>query len=568
MAQKEKARKEKTEHWGSQVGVVLAVAGSAVGLGNFLRFPGQVVTNGGGTFMIPYIVSLLLIAIPIALCEWALGRAGGRRGFHSPLGIYHSVSGGKKFWGLLGGLNALAPFVINMYYIFIESWCLLYALQYFGGVLRSLGLGGFSIFSHVDPGLYFESSEGYGNFFGSLVGISENGSLFKFASSPLLLSTIFCAACNFFLIYRGVSKGVEKFCKFAAPLILICSILVIVRVVTLGNPTGLPGRSFLDGLGFMWNPTREVVLPNGDVARTSVLTTLANPDVWLAASAQIFYSVSICLGAICTYASYVKAKEDIALSSISATMTNEFCEVVLAGLMAIPPAIMFLGANAGDGLASSFSLGFVVLPNVFGLMPFGQFFGFVFFLLLFFAAMTSSMSLVLPTVALFRESFKWTRGKSVILAAFVNATGTVIVCWYTKDLMALDVFDFWFANLAPFVFAIAQTLFISFIWGLPNLRREIAEGAAIKPPLFIGSVVKYISFPYLIAISCFWAWKNVGARVHEIQQNRIAQLSLGFFLFMIILLSVLSFMVMKRWDRDKAEGKIVSENDLADSQNS
>ena len=563
MAQQRKPK----EHWNSRIGVVLAVAGGAVGLGNFLRFPGQVVNYGGGAFMIPYLISFLLIAIPIASTEWALGRYGGRKGYHSPLGVYYAAGNKSAFWGLCGGLSALTPLVISMYYIFVEAWCLLYALQYLGGLLQPLGIG-YSLLDNVKPGLDLKSADAYGALFSQTTGMEADGSIFRTFASPLLVVTAVCAAANFYLIYRGVSKGIERFSKIVAPLILLCAIFVIVRVLTLGNPTGAPGQSLLDGLGFMWNPTREVVLPNGDVARTSVLTTLANPDVWLAASAQIFYSVSICLGAICTYASYVKAKEDIALSSISATMTNEFCEVVLAGLMAIPPAIMFLGANAGDGLASSFSLGFVVLPNVFGLMPFGQFFGFVFFLLLFFAAMTSSMSLVLPTVALFRESFKWTRGKSVILAAFVNATGTVIVCWYTKDLMALDVFDFWFANLAPFVFAIAQTLFISFIWGLPNLRREIAEGAAIKPPLFIGSVVKYISFPYLIAISCFWAWKNVGARVHEIQQNRIAQLSLGFFLFMIILLSVLSFMVMKRWDRDKAEGKIVSENDLADSQNS
>ena len=111
-----------TEHWGSQLGVILAVAGSAVGLGNFLRFPGQAVNYGGGAFMIPYMISLLLIAIPVSMSEWALGRYAGRHGFHSPLGMYYAASGGKKIWGVVGGLSVIVPFVINMYYIFVESW--------------------------------------------------------------------------------------------------------------------------------------------------------------------------------------------------------------------------------------------------------------------------------------------------------------------------------------------------------------------------------------------------------------------------------------------------------------
>ena len=547
----EMAQLAKKEHWGSQIGAVLAVAGSAVGLGNFLRFPGQVVNNGGGAFMIPYIISLLLIAIPISMSEWALGRCGGRKGFHSPLGVYHAVSGGKTFWGVLGGLNALAPFVINMYYIFVESWCLLYALQYLGGILQPLGLG-FSFFSDVAPGLHLSTADNYNAFFGSLVGISENGSLFKFSSSPLLIATAVCAAANFLLIFLGVSRGIEKFSKFAAPLILICAVLVIVRIVTLDASTCGATHTFLEGLGFMWNPTREIVQASGEVARTNVWDSLLNPDTWLAATAQIFFSVSICLGSICTYASYVRPKDDIALSSLSATATNEFCEVVLAGFMTIPPAIMFLGMNAADKFGSSFSLGFVVLPNVFELMPFGQFFGFLFFVLLFLAAITSSMSLVQPTVALFQESFRWTRGTSVILAAIVNLVGTVIVCWYTKNLVALDVFDFWLANFMPFVFAIIQTTFIIFVWGVSNFKTELASGAKIKPPLFLVNVVKYASFPYLILIACFWAWKNIGARVREVANNEIAQLSLAFFAALIMLLTALSIIAINRWKRESA----------------
>ena len=292
------------EHWGSRVGVVVAVAGGAVGLGNFLRFPGQVVNYGGGGFMIPYLISFLLIAIPLATSEWALGRCGGRAGRHSPLGIYYEVSKKSSFWGICGGLSTITPIVISMYYIFVESWCLLYALQYLGGLLDRFGLG-FSLISGVTPGLALEGSEQYAEIFNASIGSARDGSLFHNATAPLLLLTLFCAFANFYLIYRGVSNGIERFSKIVAPLILICSFLIVGRVLTLGNPTGRVDQSLLDGLGFMWNPSREIVLENGETTRLSAWTSLTNPETWLAATSQIFYTVSICLGATCTYASFI-----------------------------------------------------------------------------------------------------------------------------------------------------------------------------------------------------------------------------------------------------------------------
>ena len=565
MAEKRREREAKPERWGSSLGVVLAVAGSAVGLGNFLRFPGQVVNHGGGAFMIPYLISLLLIAIPISMTEWALGRCGGRMGFHSPLGIYYAVGRRKKFWGLCGGLAALAPFVINMYYIFVESWCLLYALQYLGGCLSPLGLG-FSLFPDTAPGVFFPDASGYSGFFGSLVGISESGVLFRsLKTSPLIFATLLCATANFVLVYRGISRGIERFCKIAAPLIVICSVIVIARVVTLGNPTGVAGQSFLDGLGFMWNPTREIFDADGvAVGRTNLWLALLDPDVWMAATTQIFFTVSICLGAICTYASYIRPKSDIALSSLTATSANEFCEVVLGGLMAIPPAIMFLGVQSASHLGSSFSLGFVVLPNVFGLMPFGQFFGFIFFALLFFAAITSSMSLVQPTVALFRESFQWSRGPSVLLAGLINGVGTFIVCWFTRELVALDVFDFWLANFAPIIFSIIQTSLILFVWKLPNLQSELDAGSRVRLPRWLCQVVKYGSFPYLVLIAGYWMIRNLGARISEVSGNRVAQLSLAFFACLILMLTLLSLVVMKRWGRERSDAHLENATTLGD----
>ena len=197
--------KPSNEHWSSKVGVVLAVAGSAVGLGNFLRFPGQVVNYGGGAFMIPYIISMLIVAIPISMSEWSLGRYGGRHGFHSPLGMYYVASGRKRRWGIVGGLSLSIPFIIDMYYIFVEAWCLYYAIKYLGGALEPLGLG-FSIDGSA-PGMKLGNGEAYKQFFGA-VGASEHGALL-FSGLPLLAITFFCVFLNFLLVIVGSRVEVQ-----------------------------------------------------------------------------------------------------------------------------------------------------------------------------------------------------------------------------------------------------------------------------------------------------------------------------------------------------------------------
>ena len=533
---------------------MLAVAGGAIGLGNFLRFPGQVATYGGGAFMIPYFISMLIVAIPLALSEWALGRAGGRRGYHSQPAIYRAAGNGKTIWGVCGGVCSLAPLVICMYYVFIESWCLLYALQYLGGCLEPLGLG-FSLFPSLDAGLKLGDSGSYETFFARFVGMSGgDGSLFRdLFSSPLLLATVACALANFTLIYFGIAKGIERFCKIATPLLVFCSLAVIVRVATLGNPTGVEGQSFVDGLGFMWNPSRPVLNESGAVVgQTSVWTALCNPEVWLAATSQIFFSVSICLCAITSYASYVKPDDDIALSGLTAVAANEFCEVALGGLMTIPAAIMFLGVAAAGDFDSTFAMGFVVLPNVFGLMPGGELFGFLFFSLLFLAGLTSSISLVQPTVALTQEAFRWSRGVSVAATLAVNLVGIGIVCWFTKNLAALDSFDFWLANFTPFVFALLQTIMIAWVWGADKMTAELKRGAKIQVPQALGFVVKYLTTPYLAIIFALWLWNNLSARLAAVAEDRAAQVSLAFIGFLTAALIVVSLAASRRWRREEA----------------
>jgi SNF family Na+-dependent transporter len=322
------------ERWGSRFGVILAVAGSAVGLGNFLRFPGLAAKYGGGVFLIPYFVSLIVIGIPICWCEWTIGRYGGVRGFNSAPGIFRALLPvrGSQYIGVLA---LLIPVTIYMYYVYIEAWCLGYAWYYATGAL-DLGR---------DP-------VRYGEFFEAFVGVREDGLVTSGGIQPAVVFTVVCFAINFSLIYRGLSAGIEKFCTYAMPALILIAFVVLVRVLTLGTPDpSRPEYNVVTGLGFMWNPK----IPDGE----TLWSVLANPEIWLQAAGQIFFSLSVGFGVILTYSSYLKRRDDVVLSGLTASATNEFCEVVLGGLITIPAAFIFLGADPIQKVAgSSIGLGF------------------------------------------------------------------------------------------------------------------------------------------------------------------------------------------------------------------
>jgi NSS family neurotransmitter:Na+ symporter len=199
------------ETWGTRIGVILAVAGSAVGLGNFLRFPGRAALYGGGAFMIPYFVSLLVLGIPICWLEWTLGRHGGRHGFNSAPGIFYVIwrSGAAQ---VFGAVAILIPVVIYMYYVFIESWCLGYAWDYLAGNIR--------------PG---SDAAQYASYFSerftSFIGAEQDGALFRELSTGTV-ALLVCFTVNFTLIYYGVARGIEQFCKWAMPALVLAALVI------------------------------------------------------------------------------------------------------------------------------------------------------------------------------------------------------------------------------------------------------------------------------------------------------------------------------------------------------
>ncbi|MHC4236007.1 MAG: sodium-dependent transporter, partial [Planctomycetota bacterium] len=352
------------ENWGSRIGVVLAVAGSAVGLGNFLRFPGQAVNNGGGAFMIPYIISFLVVGIPIAWCEWTMGRLGGRYGQNNAPGIFYALWRRAPAKGL-GALALLIPVTIYMYYVLLEAWCLDYCIFFIEGGFAKL-------FAEATAGISENQAVAdavvgaTGGHYATECGLNDHGALFQEGNRMIWL-VLACYLVNFIIIYQGVLRGIEKFCKWAMPLLIICAIVILLRVLTLDGIS--------TGLGFMWNPD---------------WSSLTDAKVWLAASGQIFFSLSVGFGIILCYSSYLRRDDDVVLTSLSASSTNEFCEVILGGMIVVPAAFLFLGAENAKG--TTFGLGFVTIPAIMHFMPGGpfwaSFFGAMWFGLLFLAAVT------------------------------------------------------------------------------------------------------------------------------------------------------------------------------------
>ena len=514
------------ESWGTRIGVILAVTGSAVGLGNFLRFPG-LAAQYGGAFMIPYVVAFLLLGLPIAFSEWALGRYGGRYGYNSTPGVFRAVSKRKHMAAYFGFLGPLIPIMIYMYYVFIEAWCLGYAWQYFNGDILNKTA----------------TSSAAENFFGAFTGVSADAVLFDDPTHNALIFLGVCFILNFYLIYRGLSKGIELFCKIAMPALVICALIVLVRVLTLPANPEHPEQNLLAGLGYMWNPEWSKLL---------------DAEIWLAAAGQIFFSLSVGFGIIVTYASYLKPNDDIALSSVTAASGNAFCEVVLGGLIVIPAAFIFLGPSVVQNPPGTFGLGFITLPQVFDMMPAGRLIGFLFFFLLFLAAATSSISMLQPAIAFLEEALGLGRRASVAILGFVTIIGTWFVVYFSANALSVDTIDFWMANVCIYILATIQVFMFGWVMGTKKGYDEIERGAEISVPRLLTFVVKYISPVYLLVVFGAWAYQqfylnyinpNETSVLELIQTNRTVQFTIGLIILTGLLILLILSEAVRRWDR-------------------
>ena len=576
----------KSENWSSRLGVILAVAGSAVGLGNFLRFPGLAAQYGSGAFMLAYFISLVIIGFPICWAEWTLGRYAGQQGFHSSPGIFGVLI--RNRWGkFIGVLGVIIPVVIYMYYVYIEAWCAGYAWYFATGQL-SLG---------DDPAKYSD-------FWKSFIGFESDGILLGGGHGKVIWFLLAVFAVNFMIIYRGLAKGIEMFCKFAMPALILLALVILVRVLTLGTPDpAKPDQNVRLGLGSMWNPERvfvqekvdspkaaggfvwtnreEIIGPEAVAVRQAEITgqsnlrlsvktvwdQLRNAQLWLAAAGQIFFSLSVGFGVIITYSSYLRNQDDVVLSGLTASSANEFCEVALGGMITVPAAYVFLGV-AGIAGQGTFGLGFNVLPVVFAKMPMPALFGFMFFFLLFLAAITSSLSMLQPGIAFLEEGLGLNRRQSVTLLGLLTAIGCLFVVYFSKDIKALDTIDFWVGTVFIFILATVTIIVFGWVVGIEKGWAEAHKGAEIRIPSFFKVIMKYVSPVYLLVIFGLFVWYNVIGYNSETgefnptsyvtdlvgqEPNGVARLSVGLVLLVITFFLILISLAGKRWEAERAD---------------
>ncbi len=277
--------------------------------------------------------------------------------------------------------------------------------------------------------------------------------------------------------------------------------------LTLGTPDPThPGQNVLAGLGYLWNPD---------------FSKLTDFETWLAAAGQIFFSLSVGFGVILNYASYLKKKDDVALSGLTASSTNELFEVGFGGLITITAAFVFLGASGIVG-TSTFGLGFQTLPVVFHQMGVaGPWIGFAWFFLLFLAAITSSISMLQPVKTFFEEALGITHGKAIALTSVLCGLGSFWVIWFSKNTMALDTMDFWVGTFCIFLLATVQIICFGWVWGIEKGMVELDQGALIKVPRVFLFIMKWVAPVYLLVVLGGFTYSQLPGKLRDIASNPI-----------------------------------------------
>jgi NSS family neurotransmitter:Na+ symporter len=434
------------DSFGSKLGVVAAAAGSAVGLGNIWRFPYVAGENGGGAFLLVYLGFILAIGFPVMLAELTIGR----RAQLNALGSFKKLAPGKP-WYLVGLMGIVAAFLILAFYSTIAGWTLEYLAQ-------AIGNG----FSGKSSNALKESFE-----------VFQSGTF-----RPLLWQLIFMFL-TAYIVFSGVKKGIEKYTKILMPILLLLIIVMSIRSITLPGAEG--------GLNFLFKPDfSKITWP-----------------VVLDALGQAAFSLSIGMGTLITYGSYIQKNNNLPGIALQVTAADTFM-AILAGVM-IFPAVFAFNIDPAEG----FGLVFIVLPNIFEQMAGGYFFSILFFTLLAIAALTSTVSVLEVVVAYFSEELNMSRKRATIIGA---AAISIVGVFATLSFGPLKEFIFfersifaWFDYLSANVFlplgALLIVVFVGWFLGKKNVKAEISNEGKFKVrlfPLFLW-IVRLVA-PIAIAI--------------------------------------------------------------------
>ena len=414
-----KHAEHKRSTFSGKIGFVLSAAGASVGLGNIWRFPYLAAKYGGGIFLLVYIILAMTFGYTMIVAETSLGRMTGK----SPVGAFNTF--GSSGWLKFGGwINAIIPILIVPYYSVIGGWVVKYLAEYVLGHGSQL------------------AADGY---FGSFI---SNG------VSTELCFVIF-AALTLAVIFAGVENGIERVSKFMMPVLVVLSIIIAVYSVT--RPGALAGVKYF-------------LVP--DIEHFSWMTVVA-------AMGQMFYSLSIAMGILVTFGSYMKKEVSIEESTEHVEIFDTLI-AVMAGLMIIPAVFAFSGGDP-DTLQAGPALMFITIPKVFASMGLGTVVGVLFFVLVLFAAVTSSIALTESAVSTFEDELGWDRKKATVLVGVIMvALGTLSSLGYGPlagvtviGMQFLDFFDFLTNSVMMPIAAIATCLLVSRVIGVDKIEQEV-----------------------------------------------------------------------------------------------
>lgn len=448
--QKEKQRSS----FSGKLGYVLAVAGSAVGLGNIWRFPYLAAKYGGGIFLLVYLILMLTFGYALIVSETALGRMTKR----SPVGAFGLFGKGIPY--LFGGwINAVIPMLIVPYYSVIGGWVVKYLFEYL--------CGGTGLLAKDD-------------YFSGFITDSVQSEIWFLLFSFIVIIVLFA----------GVKQGVERVSKVMMPLLVILAIFVAVYSVT------RPGA---------WEGVKYFLIPNFE--NFSWMTVVA-------AMGQMFYSLSIAMGILYTYGSYIKKDVDIENSTKQVEIFDTAI-AMLAGLMIIPAVFAFSGGDP-DTLKAGPSLMFITIPKVFASMGFGTGAGILFFLLVLLAALTSAISLAESGVSTFEDQFGFSRHKSTLLMGVVivvfgsaSALGFGVLDFVSLlGMSILDLFDFLTNSLMMPLAALSTCILVTRVVGLDKISKEIEQSSRFKRKKMYCFFMKYLA-PICIVVILFSSIANV-----------------------------------------------------------
>jgi NSS family neurotransmitter:Na+ symporter len=414
------------DHFTSRLGFILAAAGSAVGLGNIWKFPFMAGQNGGGAFLILYIAFVLTIGFSVMLAEFAIGRAGQR----NPVGAFRALKGGA--WPAAGGLGVVAGFVILSFYSVVGGWTLAYAGK------------------AVTGGLASNNPDDLGALFGGF--ISEPVGVIAFHTLFMVLTSL--------IIVGGVRGGIERAARILMPALAVLVVVLALRSVTLDGAA--------KGIEFFLTP---------DFSKVTWATVNA-------ALGQAFFSLSLGMGAMLTYASYLDKQVNLPKTAAQVTVLDTGFAVI-AGFMVLPAVFAFgFDPGAGPGLT------FITLPAVFAQMPAGQMFAFMFFALLAIAALTSAVSIMEPVVSYLIDERGAGRTKATLGAGFVIwALGvpSALSLGPWKDVTIagkgiLDAMDYLASNVMLPLGGVLIALFVG--WSISGRAAEEATSDGAHPFAF------------------------------------------------------------------------------------